>query len=183
MQKIVPNLWFNDNAAEAAEFYKATFDDVKVVRTDYYTEAGKETHGHEPGSVLTVEFEIMDYRFVGLNGGSAFKLNPSVSFFVNFDPSQQNDAKAKMDKAWGKLAEGGKILMPLDKYPFSEHYGWVQDKFGVSWQLILTDPEGEPRPPIIPSFLFVGVQRFQKRHGGAISGRDGAGQAWDNHVC
>lgn len=155
MQKIVPNLWYNDNAAEAAEFYKSVFDDVKIVRTDYYTEAGKETHGHEPGSVLTVEFDIMGYKFVGLNGGSAFKLNPSVSFFVNFDPSQQSDAKSKMDKAWEKLADGGKILMELDKYPFSEHYGWVEDKFGVSWQLILTDPSGEPRPPIIPSLLFV----------------------------
>lgn len=57
---------------------------------------------------------------------------------------------------WGKLAEGGKVLMPLDKYPFSERYGWVQDKYGLSWQLILTNPEGEERPIIIPSLLFVG---------------------------
>lgn len=155
MQKIVPNLWFNDQAGDAAAFYTSVFDNSKITRTDYYTEAGKEIHQHEPGSVLTVEFEVLGYKFIGLNGGPQFPLNPSVSFFVNFDPSQQDDAKAKLDAAWQKLADGGKVLMELDKYPFSEHYGWIQDKFGVSWQLILGDPKGDPRPPIIPSFLFV----------------------------
>ena len=75
---------------------------------------------------------------------------------VNFDPSQDKDAKTRLDAVWEKLAAGGKVLMPLDKYPFSEHYGWIQDRYGLSWQLILTNPEGEERPPIIPSLLFVG---------------------------
>jgi predicted 3-demethylubiquinone-9 3-methyltransferase (glyoxalase superfamily) len=74
---------------------------------------------------------------------------------VNFDPSKDPNAKSNLDTLWEKLTEGGKVLMPLQEYPFSKHYGWVEDKFGVSWQLILTDPQGEPRPFIIPSLLFV----------------------------
>jgi len=75
---------------------------------------------------------------------------------VNFDPSQQKDAAKNIDLVWDKLALGGKVLMPIDKYPFSERYGWIQDKYGLSWQLILTNPEGEKRPEIVPSLLFVG---------------------------
>ena len=75
---------------------------------------------------------------------------------VNFDPSQDKDAKTRIDEVWAKLIEGGKALMPLDKYPFSERYGWIEDKYGLSWQLILTNPEGEKRPLIIPSMMFTG---------------------------
>jgi predicted 3-demethylubiquinone-9 3-methyltransferase (glyoxalase superfamily) len=75
---------------------------------------------------------------------------------VNFDPAQDPDAGSRIDTVWAKLIEGGTALMPLDKYPFSERYGWVQDKYGLSWQLILTNPAGEVRPVIIPSLLFVG---------------------------
>jgi predicted 3-demethylubiquinone-9 3-methyltransferase (glyoxalase superfamily) len=75
---------------------------------------------------------------------------------INFDPSKDADAKKRIDEIWTRLAEGGKVLMPLDKYPFSERYGWIQDKYGVSWQLILTNPVGETRPLIIPSIMFIG---------------------------
>jgi predicted 3-demethylubiquinone-9 3-methyltransferase (glyoxalase superfamily) len=74
---------------------------------------------------------------------------------VNFDPSQVTKAKERLDHVWEKLSDGGTVLMGLDNYPFSERYGWIQDKYGLSWQLILTDPKGEKRPPIIPSLLFV----------------------------
>src|SRR5687768_9643306 len=93
---------------------------------------------------------------MAISAGPLFKFNPSISFMVNFDPSQDKEAKTRIDAVWTKLLEGGKVLMPLDKYPFSERYGWVQDKYGLSWQLILTNPEGEVRPPIIPSLMFVG---------------------------
>src|SRR5262249_15878634 len=76
---------------------------------------------------------------------------------VNFDPSREKDARKGLDGLWKKLSEGGKALMPLDKYPFSARYGWVQDRFGFSWQLILSDPKGEPRPDIVPSLLFTGT--------------------------
>jgi predicted 3-demethylubiquinone-9 3-methyltransferase (glyoxalase superfamily) len=82
---------------------------------------------------------------------------------VNFDPLFFDDAASPkaaatkaLDQAWTKLSEGGMALMPLDQYPFSERYGWIQDKYGVTWQLILTNPAGDPRPPIIPSLMFVG---------------------------
>ena len=92
---------------------------------------------------------------MAISAGPHFTLNPSISLIVNFDPSQDKDARIRLNTVWEKLREGGKILMPLDTYPFSEHYGWVQDKYGLSWQLILTKPEGEKRPAIIPSLLFV----------------------------
>jgi predicted 3-demethylubiquinone-9 3-methyltransferase (glyoxalase superfamily) len=93
---------------------------------------------------------------MAISAGPLFKFNPSVSFFVNFDPSREENASKKLDAMWEKLSEGGTALMPLDRYPFSERYGWIEDKYGLSWQLILTDPEGDPRPPIVPSLLFVG---------------------------
>jgi predicted 3-demethylubiquinone-9 3-methyltransferase (glyoxalase superfamily) len=93
---------------------------------------------------------------MAISAGPLFKFNPSISFMVNFDPSQDKDARTRIDQVWRKLSAGGNVLMPLDKYPFSERYGWVQDKYGLSWQLILTNPEGEERPIIIPSLLFVG---------------------------
>ncbi len=100
---------------------------------------------------------------MAINAGPLFKFNPSISFMVNFDPllfgssaAPEKDAREKLDEAWNKLADGGNVLMPIDKYPFSERYGWIQDKYGLSWQLILTGSEGEPRPAIIPSLMFVG---------------------------
>jgi predicted 3-demethylubiquinone-9 3-methyltransferase (glyoxalase superfamily) len=155
-QKIIPHLWFDKEAEEAAKFYASVFRGGKVGEKTHYTEAGFEVHGMKAGTVLTVEFEIEGYQFIALNGGPVFKFNPSVSFFLNFDPSKDKDARKNLDLLWEKLSEGGKALMPLDKYPFSERYGWVQDKFGVSWQLILANPGGEERPFIVPSLLFTG---------------------------
>lgn len=93
---------------------------------------------------------------MAISAGPLFEFNPSVSFIVNFDTARDKDARVKLDAAWAKLAEGGKVLMPLDAYPFSKRYGWIQDKFGLSWQLTLAEPEAEERPFIIPSLLFVG---------------------------
>lgn len=148
-QKIVPHLWFDKEAKEAAEFYCSIFPDSKV------TEAST-LHDTPSGDVDTVSFELWGQKFMAISAGPLFKFNPSVSFFVNFDPSREANASEKLDALWEKLSEGGTALMPLDQYPFSKRYGWIQDKYGVSWQLILTNPEGDPRPPIVPSLLFVG---------------------------
>ncbi|MCB0155778.1 MAG: VOC family protein, partial [Anaerolineae bacterium] len=148
-QKIIPHLWFDKGAKEAAEFYCSIFPDSKV------TEATT-LHDTPSGDVDTVSFELWGQQFMAISAGPLFKFNPSVSFFVNFDPSREANASEKLDALWEKLSVGGTALMPLDQYPFSERYGWIQDKYGVSWQLILTNPEGEPRPPIVPSLLFVG---------------------------
>lgn len=149
MQKITPHLWFDKEAREAAEFYTSLFPDSKVTQITAL-------HDTPSGDTDIVSFELAGQSFMAISAGPLFKFNPSVSFFVNFDPSRDTDARNNLDRMWEKLSEGGSALMPLDKYPFSEHYGWVQDKYGLTWQLILTNPEGEERPFIIPSLLFVG---------------------------
>ena len=149
MQKITPHLWFDKEAREAAEFYTSLFPDSNV--TNITT-----LHDTPSGDTDIVSFELAGQSFMAISAGPLFKFNPSVSFFVNFDPSRDQDARNNLDSLWERLSQGGTALMPLDKYPFSEHYGWVQDKYGLSWQLILTDPEGEERPSIVPSLMFVG---------------------------
>jgi predicted 3-demethylubiquinone-9 3-methyltransferase (glyoxalase superfamily) len=150
MQKITPHLWFDREAREAAEFYTSLFPDSKV--TNITT-----LHDTPSGDSDIVSFELAGQSFMAISAGPLFKFNPSVSFFVNFDPSRDGDARNNLDILWKRLSEGGTALMPLDKYPFSEHYGWIQDKYGLSWQLILSNPEGEERPFIVPSLLFVGA--------------------------
>jgi len=105
------------------------------------------------GDAEVVRFKLLGYEFMSLSAGPIFRINPSVSFIVNFDTSQRTEAKEALETLWGKLAAGGTVFMPLASYPFSERYGWVQDKFGVSCQLILSSPAGDPRPYIIPSLM------------------------------
>ncbi len=155
MQKITPCLWFDTNCEEAVNFYISAFPNSKIHTIKRYPAIDLE--GPPPGmagKILTAIFELDGYMFQALDGGPYFKVNPSISFMVNFDPSRKPNAAADLDVLWGKLAKGGNVLMPLQEYPFSKRYGWIEDRFGVSWQLILTNPEGEPRPPIIPSLLF-----------------------------
>lgn len=149
-QKITPHLWFDKEAVEAAKLY------VKTFGQDSRVDNIITLHNTPSGSVDVVTFQIWGYEFQAISAGPVFTFNPSISFMVNFDPSQDKSAKTHIDETWARLSERGKILMPLEKYPFSERYGWVQDKYGLSWQLILTNPEGEERPLIVPSLLFVG---------------------------
>jgi predicted 3-demethylubiquinone-9 3-methyltransferase (glyoxalase superfamily) len=149
MQKITPHLWFDKEAKDAAEFYTSLFPNSKFTNVTTL-------HDTPSGDTDIVSFEIAGQQFMAISAGPLFKFNPSVSFFVNFDPSRDKDARKSIDSLWEKLSEGGTALMPLDKYPFSERFGWVQDKYGLTWQLILTDPEGEERPFIVPSIMFVG---------------------------
>lgn len=148
-QNIIPHLWFDKEANEAAEFYASIFSESRISNAITL-------HDTPSGDADLVSFELWGQEFMAISAGPYFKFNPSISFFVNFDPSREKDADEKMNDVWNKLSEGGTVLMPLDKYPFSEKYGWIQDKYGLSWQLILTNPEGEERPTIIPSLMFVG---------------------------
>ncbi|MDE0267791.1 MAG: VOC family protein [Acidimicrobiaceae bacterium] len=148
MQKIVPHLWFDKEALEAASFYASVFPNSRVTSKSVI----KDTPS---GDCEIVGFEIMGYSFEALSAGPLFRINPSISIMVNFDPSQLENARELIDEVWAKLAESGKPLMSLDEYPFSERYGWVQDKYGFTWQLIYTDSEGEDRPLVIPCLLFV----------------------------
>jgi len=148
-QNIVPHLWYDKEANEAAAFYTSIFPDSRITNETTL-------HDTPSGDAQLISFELWGQKFMAISAGPYFKFNPSVSFFVNFDPSREKDASEKINEVWNKLSEGGTVLMPLDKYPFSERYGWIQDKFGLSWQLILTNPEGDKRPPILPSLMFVG---------------------------
>ena len=147
MKKIIPHLWFDKEAVEAAKFYTSLFSNSKV--TNITT-----IHDTPSGNCDIVSFQIMGHGLMAISAGPYFKINPSISFFVNFDPSHDKDAKKNIDSIWERLSNGGKILMPIQEYPWSRRYGWIQDKYGVSWQLILTNPQGEDRPKIVPSLLF-----------------------------
>jgi predicted 3-demethylubiquinone-9 3-methyltransferase (glyoxalase superfamily) len=150
MHPITPHLWFDKQAKEAAEFYVSVFPDSRITNVTVL-------HDTPSGDCDVVSFEVGGRPFMAISAGPYFTINPSVSFFVNYDPSRDPQAREHLDAAWTKLSEGGKALMPLQEYPFSKWYGWIQDRFGVSWQLMLTNPEGEPRPFIIPSLLFTGA--------------------------
>ncbi|MEI8115124.1 MAG: VOC family protein [Bacteroidia bacterium] len=132
---IYPCLWFNGKAKEAADFYCSVF----------------------PGSVITAEnpmvvmFESAGQKFMLLNGGPHFTLNPSVSFYVACETVEE------VDKAWKKLLDGGSVLMPLNKYDWSEKYGWIQDKFGVSWQLSVGKME-DVGQKFSPTLMFANSQ-------------------------
>lgn len=147
MQKIIPHLWFDTQAKEAAEFYVSAFDNSSIT-------TNMTMHDTPSGDAGMVAFNLSGYSFMAISAGPYFKLNPSISFMVNFDPSRDENSEERLRALWEKLSEGGKALMPLQEYPFSKLYGWVEDKFGVTWQLILTNPEGEERPFIIPSLMF-----------------------------
>jgi predicted 3-demethylubiquinone-9 3-methyltransferase (glyoxalase superfamily) len=142
MQKIIPHLWFDNQAEEAMHFYTSIFHHSKVGNITRYGEAGPRPQG----SVMTASFELEGQQFVALNGGPYFTFSPAVSFFVNCETQEE------VDELWKKLSAGGTVLMELQKYPFSEKYGWLEDPFGVSWQLNLASHT----PKITPAFLFVG---------------------------
>ncbi len=153
---IVPHLWYDTNAREAAAFYSSVFPDSGITHTTTL-------HDTPSGDCDIVSFRIWGQPFMAISAGPLFTFNPSVSFMVNYDPlrfdpspSRGANARASLDAAWARLSEGGTVLMPIDEYPFSTRYGWIQDRYGLSWQLILSDPEGEPRPAIIPALLFTG---------------------------
>jgi predicted 3-demethylubiquinone-9 3-methyltransferase (glyoxalase superfamily) len=144
MQKITPHLWFDDNAEEAMDFYKSVFKDVEIGKVNRYP---VEAPGIE-GDVITGTFKIAGYELMVLNGGPEFKFNPSVSLFVNIE------TEAEVDELYSKLSEGGSVLMELAKYDFSKKYAWVNDKYGVSWQLFLSDQKFG----VTPAMLFVNKQ-------------------------
>lgn len=152
-QKISPYLWFANQAEEAANFYVSTFSAAgnpssigQVVR--YNSASAQQLPGIAEGTVMSLDFWLAGLNFVALNGGPQFSFTPAVSFFVSCESEEEIDA------LWQALSEGGKTLMPLDTYPFSEKYGWCNDRFGVSWQLNLAPASQK----ITPFLTFVGDQ-------------------------
>jgi predicted 3-demethylubiquinone-9 3-methyltransferase (glyoxalase superfamily) len=131
LQTITPFLWFDNQAAEASNFYTSIFTNSKVIMTTRYGAEASFVSGMLKGSILTVAFQIEGQAFTAMNGGPEFNISPAISFLVNCNTLE------KMDDLWAKLKAEGSVLMELGSYPFSERYGWVQDRYGVSWQLIL----------------------------------------------
>ncbi|MEA5155110.1 VOC family protein [Raineyella sp.] len=155
MQKIVPNLWFNRTAEEAVEFYVSVFPDAKinsVVR--YPTEGLPDFQRDFAGEVLTLDFQLAGAPFTAINAGAEFAFTPANSFFAGFVAGPDPRAREKLDTLWEALATDGEVLMPIGEYPFSPRYGWVKDRYGLSWQLLLGNPEGDRRPDIVPCLLF-----------------------------
>lgn len=151
MQKIIPNLWFDSKAEEAAKFYSTLFPHSRDGAITRYGKEGFEIHGQPEGKVMTVEFELAGYKFVGINGGPHFKFTPAISFFVVCETEKE------VDTLWGKLSEGGAPLMELQKYDWSEKYGWIMDNYGLTWQISL-GRLSDVGQTITPSLLFVGKQ-------------------------
>ena len=150
-RQIIPNLWYDHEAEEAANYYAAAFAGSKVGPVTRASKAGYETHGRPEGTALTVEFEIAGQRFVAINGGPLFKFTPAISFLVACG------SKDEVDGLWAKLSTGGSALMELGTYPFSERYGWTADKYGLSWQIMAMG--GRPiRQKIVPTLMYVGAQ-------------------------
>lgn len=148
MQKITPFLWFDDNAEDAVKFYVSVFDRSKIQSVTRYDESSAKASGMKKGSVMTMGFALEGQEFAALNGGPVFKFTPAISLFVYCSSEKE------LDRRWKKLSKGGKVMMKLGKYPFSKKYGWVQDRYGVSWQLIL----GNQSQKISPALLFVKEQ-------------------------
>lgn len=148
MQKIKPCLWFNDNAEEAAQFYTKLFPNSTIRTITKYTEESSVPSGRPVGSVMTVLYELDGLEFMGLNGGPLFKFTPAISFFVSCT------SESEIDSLYAALSAGGAVLMELAEYPFAKKYAWVEDRFGLSWQLILA----ERSQKISPCLMFVGKQ-------------------------
>jgi predicted 3-demethylubiquinone-9 3-methyltransferase (glyoxalase superfamily) len=145
MRQLVPHLWFDNQAEEAAQFYTSLFLRSKILETVPYPKSAEEVSSKPAGSVMTVEFEIEGQRFVALNGGPDFKFNESVSFMI---PCKDQE---EVDFFWERLtADGGEESM----------CGWLKDKFGLSWQVVperlnemLSDPDQKKVEAVTAAFL------------------------------
>jgi predicted 3-demethylubiquinone-9 3-methyltransferase (glyoxalase superfamily) len=119
---ITPYLWFDGDAERAAELYVSLFADSAIDGVSRYTDAGREVHGREPGTAMTVNFRLAGQPFVALNGGPQFRFTEAVSFMVTCE------TQAELDALWDRLTEGGD--------PAAQQCGWCKDRFGVSWQVV-----------------------------------------------
>lgn len=133
MQKITTLLMFQGQAEEAMNFYTSLFDDSAITSITRYgpNEAGAE------GSVVNATFTLHGQTFLCIDSNVQhdFTFTPAISLYVT------SETEAEIDELFEKLSQGGEVFMPLDVYPFSEKFGWLEDKYGVSWQLTLAKSE------------------------------------------
>src|SRR5438270_9446486 len=140
MAEIIPHLWFDNQARDAAEFYTSLLDRSQI-------ESVKTLRDTPSGDCDVVFFTLAGQPFQAISAGPLFQFNPSISFVIACD------TKEEVDSLWSRLINGGTALMPLDTYPFSERYGWLNDRYGLSWQ-IMHSPTVTQK--VVPSLPFVG---------------------------
>jgi len=144
MQKITPHLWFDKEARQAAGLYTSIFKDSKIKDTT--------TLPNTPsGTVELVTLELLGLEFRLLSAGPFFRFTPAISFLV------ASNEKEEVDALWSELSRNGSVLMELGEYPFSERYGWTEDRYGLSWQVIYVGNR-EIKQRITPTLMFVGDQ-------------------------
>jgi predicted 3-demethylubiquinone-9 3-methyltransferase (glyoxalase superfamily) len=149
MQKITTFLWFNDKAEEAANFYVSLFQNSKIESISRYSDAGP----GPKGSVMTVSFQLEGQKFLALNGGPHFSFTPAISLFVNCESQQE------VDRLWDKLSDGGR----------KDRCGWLQDRYGLSWQIIpialmrlMSDPDKQKAGRVMKAMLAMDKIDVQK---------------------
>lgn len=165
-RRIIPNIWINREARAAGDFYAEALP-FTTSRVDLrYPETGLPDFQRSfAGEPLVVALTVGGIRLSLINAGEEFRPTPALSFMLNFDPllfagdagdtaDATASAEASLDRTWAALTEGGTVRMEIGEYPFSPRYGWVEDRYGVNWQLMLTDPAGDPRPFVVPSLMF-----------------------------
>ena len=136
--RFTPCLWFNNCAQEAVDYYLSIFKNGKILSIDYYTDVGEEITGHNKGDIVTIEFKINGMKFLALNGGPEFPFNPSVSFTIECRNQKE------IDYYWEKLSSN----------PSAEQCGWLQDKYGLSWQVV---------PMVLSKMLLRGTAEQRKK--------------------
>ncbi len=156
-QKIMPCLWFDNNAEEAVEFYTAIFENSKILSVTRYGDAGP----GPAGSVLSISFELGGQAYMALNGGPVFQFTEAISLFVTCS------SQAEVDDLWVKLSTGGE----------EGQCGWLKDKFGLSWQIVpavvadwLNDADPERSNRVMEAILQMGkldIQRLQQAYDNA----------------
>ena len=160
-QRIIPNIWCDHNAEEVGAFYASVFDRTTSEVVARYPDDGlPEFQRAFAGQPLTVDVTIDGYRITLINAGAEFAPTSAISFVVCVDPrgfgGDEHAARGWINRVWTRLGEEGRVLMDIGEYRFSGLYGWIEDRYGVSWQLKLMDAEAEPEPPIIPMLVFGG---------------------------
>ena len=151
MPKITPHLWFDKEARQAAEFYSSLLPDSKI-------KSASKLGDTPSGTVELVSFQLAGQDFAAISAGPLFKFTPAVSFLVACG------SKEEVDRLWQELSRGGSELMPLAAYPFSERFGWIQDRWGLSWQVMFMGQRPYTQK-IVPTLMFTGAQSGQGGRG------------------
>ena len=151
MQKITPCLWYDSEAEAALRRYAELIPGASIGAITRFGKAGQDIHGRAEGSVMSVEADLGGTRVVGLNGGPRFRFTPAISFFVILEEA------AAVDRLWEGLMEGGAEMMPLQAYDWSPRYGWLADRWGMTWQIALA-AKAEVGRTLSPALMFTGDQ-------------------------